>query len=135
MKRFTIEYTDARGSRIKTSPDYTAEGVASWMQEVANHPDGARRILIQSREPMPRHYVTRPGRFSPEELVLVWDFCLELHGFKVHVYVRGTETEAVDYIESEFSEDWARYHALSPEEVDMLGHLDTVIYIAPEYRR
>lgn len=76
-----------------------------------------------------RFYIMRNG-----ELEHVWEYRILKHGFNTYLYCRGTESEVREYIEHEYPDaavaSW--HHALSDEEVEMLGKLHITIYIAPQ---
>ena len=73
-------------------------------------------------------YIIRNG-----ELEHVWEYKISQHEFNTYIYCRGTESEVCDYIESEYPEasnkSW--HHAMTEEEVELLGKLNITIYIAP----
>lgn len=74
-------------------------------------------------------YIMRNG-----ELEHVWQFRIVTNGFNHYLYVRGTETEVREYIESEYPEahESAYRHAVTDEELEMIGRLHMTVYIAPQ---
>lgn len=67
-------------------------------------------------------------------LHMTWDFKYLINGFEVHIYVEGTEQDAVDYLESEYgymsgiTGGW--YHALTANEIKLVKQLGYPIYLA-----
>lgn len=72
-------------------------------------------------------YIMRNG-----EIEHVWEYKIVTNGFNHYLYCRGTESEVREYIESEFPHDKSWHHAMTDEEVEMLGRLHITIYCAPQ---
>lgn len=71
-------------------------------------------------------YIIRNG-----EIEHVWEYQIMDHGFSAYLYCRGTESEVREYIESEYPHEKSKHHALSPEQVELLGCLRIKIFVAP----
>ena len=63
----------------------------------------------------------------------VWRVTYKTNGFEFALYIRGTEPEMQDYMESEMGYVGG-YVAMTNEEIDFLKRLRTKIYIAPQLR-
>ena len=61
----------------------------------------------------------------------IWSVSYRHNGFKYSIYVRGTESEMQDYMESEMG-FVGSYFALSSKEIDAITTLQTTVYIAPK---
>lgn len=72
-------------------------------------------------------YVVRNG-----ELEHIWQFRFTVNGFDTFLYVRGTQSEVMAYLDSEYPERCGLAHALSEEQVNMVGRLGCPVYIAPK---
>lgn len=71
-------------------------------------------------------YIQRNG-----ELEHVWKFRISAHGFDTYVFVRGTETEAREYINSEYPHDKGGHIACGDKELEAIAALGLTVYIAP----
>jgi len=60
----------------------------------------------------------------------IWEVRYKINGFEYALYIRGTEPEMQDYLDSEM-DFVGRYHALSDKEIDMVKALKIPIYLAP----
>ena len=74
-------------------------------------------------------YIMRNG-----EIEHIWQYRIIVNGFDTYLYVRGTESEVRDYIESEYPHDKSWHHALTEKEVEMIGKLCLTVYIAPKLK-
>lgn len=63
----------------------------------------------------------------------VWHVTYSINGFEYALYIRGTEPEMQDYMESEMGYVGG-YSATTKEETSLLKSLNTKIYIAPQLR-
>lgn len=68
------------------------------------------------------------------QIELVWRVEYNNKHFKQVIFVRGTEDEVRDYMESEFG-FMGKYHACADKEVDAIETLRMPIYIAPKINR
>ena len=73
-------------------------------------------------------YIMRNG-----ELEHIWQFKVTINGFDNYVYIRGTETEARDYMHEHPMYPNGSHHALSEKEQEMIGALGITVYIAPRH--
>ena len=71
-------------------------------------------------------YIERNG-----EVELVWKVTYMNIYFEQVIFVRGTETEMRNYLESEMGYV-GKYHACSAAEIDAIDVLNLNIYIAPK---
>lgn len=62
----------------------------------------------------------------------VWQFRIVTNFFNTFLYVRGTESEVVDYINSEFPDWQGSYTAMSESEYAAIDRLGMSVYIAPQ---
>lgn len=71
-------------------------------------------------------YIVRHG-----EIEQVWRFRIVVNGFNTYLFVRGTETEAREYVNSEYPHEAGSHVAMSEKELEAIGELGITIYIAP----
>ena len=79
-------------------------------------------------------YVKIDGKVYPVRNGLmerVWEFALDINKFKTYLYIRGTEQEVVEYVESELNYNY-HYHAIDEDDVWEIKKLRQKIYIAPQ---
>lgn len=67
------------------------------------------------------------------QLEHVWKVVYENNYFEQPIFVRGTEDEMREYMESEFGYV-GKYHACNDQQVDYINKLRLKIYIAPQLR-
>ena len=67
-----------------------------------------------------------------KQLEQVWLFTIERNMFETVLFIKGTESEVLDYINSELPNDNGRYHAITEDEIKLLEKLNIKIYIAPK---
>ncbi len=72
-------------------------------------------------------YIVRNG-----ELEHVWRFKIIVNGFDTYLFVRGTESEVREYIESEYPHSKGYLVAMSDKDLEAIGALGLTIYIAPK---
>lgn len=76
---------------------------------------------------MTNEYIIRNG-----EIEHVWQYRAIVNGFNTYLYIRGTESEMRDYINSEYPNLNGYTHALTNNEIELINKLHLTIYIAPK---
>ena len=62
----------------------------------------------------------------------VWKINYTKNGFRWPIFIRGTEDEMRDYLESEMGYVGS-YHALTKQEEDAVYQLQLTVYLAPRF--